>query len=598
MRRRRLIWQFFSGHLLVIILALITVTWYTTRTVRAVYFQEMTRDLEARANLVQRAVDASLPIKDPRASDALVRELAALAQTRITIILSSGAVVGDSAQKPADMDDHSDRPEVQAALQGEIGIADRFSHTLQENMLYLAMPLKENETVTGVLRLAVPSSTLDTPLRHMYLQLLLGSLAVGILALFVGWTVSRRITLPLEDIRRGAVRFAEGDFSQRLPLSDAEEIAGLADAMNTMAAQLDERMKTVIQQRNEREAMLASMVESLLAIDKAESIISINRAAGRLLGVEPARVEGKSLASVVRNSALQQFVRAALRSAVPIETEIVLHSAEELVLQAHGTRLQDAGGQEIGAVVVLHDVTRLRKLERVRRDFVANVSHELKTPITSIKGFVETLLSNPEIPGEDRQRFLGIIAKHADRLGSIIEDLLTLSRIEQDEGYAGSVLRPSAVEPVILAAVAICAPAAQARNITIETRLEPGLQANLLPALLEQGIVNLLDNAIKYSAQGDMVLVESSGTNQEVRIRVADQGQGIPPEHHQRIFERFYRVDKARSRPSGGTGLGLAIVKHIATAHGGTVEVQSHAGGGSVFTLRLQRTRLMETTGV
>lgn len=597
MSRKRLIWQFFSGYLLVVVIALLVVTWYTTRTIRSLYHAEITRGLEARAMLVQRMAGKSFASESQGRAATLAHELAQLSQARVTLILPSGEVVGDSDQDPAQMDDHADRPEVQEALAGRIGVSSRFSHTLQQDMRYVAVPMREGNQVRAVLRLAVPASSLDMPLRHMYLQILLASCAVGILAAFVGWTVSRRIVRPLEAIRQGAERFAEGDFSQRLPVSDADEIAGLADAMNTMAALLDDRMKTVIQQRNEQEAMLASMVESVLAIDRSESIISINRAAGRLLGVEPRQVEGRTLASVVRNSALQQFVRAALRSAVPIETEIVLHSRQELVLQAHGTRLQDAGGQDIGAVVVLHDVTRLRRLERVRRDFVANVSHELKTPITSIKGFVETLLADPGASAEDRERFLKITAKQAERLSAIIEDLLTLSRIEQDEEYAVNVLSPGAVEPVVQAAMSICAPAAEARRIVVGARFEPGLQANMVPALLEQGVVNLLDNAIKYSEAGSTVQVETIGTNDEVLIKVSDAGPGISPEHHRRIFERFYRVDKARTRRAGGTGLGLAIVKHIATAHGGAVEVQSHLGGGSVFILRLQRTHLPDTTG-
>jgi two-component system phosphate regulon sensor histidine kinase PhoR len=332
------------------------------------------------------------------------------------------------------------------------------------------------------------------------------------------------------------------------------------------------------------------MVEAVLAVDAEENLVRLNDAARRLFFREGGDPVGRSLPEATRNPDLLRFVRAALAADEPVSADLTLREEDERFLQGHATPLRDAAGGRIGALVVLHDVTQIRRLENVRRDFVANVSHELKTPVTSIQGFVETLRDGALDDSHTARRFLEIVARHADRLNAIIEDLLSLSRLESDAERHEIALAPGAIRPVLAAALLTCANKAAERNIAIELQCDEGLRANINAALLEQAIVNLLDNAVKYSKDGALVKLEGLEVEGEAVIRVADQGCGISKEHLPRIFERFYRVDKARSRDLGGTGLGLAIVKHIVNAHGGRVAVKSGVNQGSEFSVQLPAT--------
>ena len=431
--------------------------------------------------------------------------------------------------------------------------------------------------------------SIDVAIRNTQVKIALGGLIIALFAAVLSLIVSRRISRPIEEIKKGAECFARGDFECRLPVSNSEEIAGLSEAMKKMALQLDERINTIIRQRNEIEAVLSSMVEGVIAVDMEERVISMNHAAAHMFGCDPSKAQGRSVQEVIRNTVLQQFVTSALSSKEPVEKDIILSFDGDRFLSGHGTLLHDAQGKQIGALIVLNDVTRIRKLEKIRRDFVANVSHEIKTPITAIKGFVETLRDGAVKNLEDAERFLSIIEKHVDRLEAIIEDLLTLSRIEREAEREDVVLAEGRVKDVLETAIQICEVSAVTKKISIELSCGEDIVAKFDPPLLEQAFVNLLDNAIKYSDEGSLIQVEVTQTDHESIVRVRDQGCGIEKKHLPRLFERFYRVDKARSRQLGGTGLGLAIVKHIAQAHGGYVAVESLPGEGSMFSLHLPR---------
>jgi len=451
----------------------------------------------------------------------------------------------------------------------------------------------------GVFResfLAQPVVTL-TPQAHLSVQsIIFGGCVLICLAAALGLFTSRRISQPLQDMRRGAERFAAGDFSSRLTIPDTVELASLALTLNRMAAQLAEQIAVITQQRNEQEAILESMREGVLALDTQERVITVNRAAEALLGVVATQAKGRIIQEVVRNVTLQRLVAAAMHSTESATADIVLRGSEERFLQATATALRDAQGQDIGVLVVLNDVTQLRHLENIRRDFVSNVSHELKTPITSIKGFVETLRDGAFDDREHAERFLGIIARHAERLHAIIEDLLALSRLEQgDESY--DIPRSETfLTDVMQAAILDCAAKAEAQRVTVVPMCAAELRATVNAPLLEQAIVNLLENAITYSNPDSCVWVRARQDDDMLVIDVRDQGVGIPHDHLDRIFERFYRVDKARSRERGGTGLGLAIVKHIAQVHGGQVSVTSTVGQGSTFTLYIPRDAKLESS--
>jgi two-component system, OmpR family, phosphate regulon sensor histidine kinase PhoR len=302
-------------------------------------------------------------------------------------------------------------------------------------------------------------------------------------------------------------------------------------------------------------------------------------------------MEGRKVKEVVRNTEFNRFVQRTLQGEGPTEAEIVFLGEPDRFLQAHGATLREAGGMRVAALVVLNDITRLKVLETVRRDFVANVSHELRTPITSIKGFLETLRDGAVEDPETRRRFLDIAVKNADRLNMIIDDLLSLARVERDAEMGDIRLETTPLSGVFAAAARVCAENAAGKGIELLFNCEEGATAKINPQLIEQALVNLVDNAIKYGEPGSIVRVDADTTGDEVVLTVTDQGCGISREHLNRIFERFYRVDKARSRTEGGTGLGLSIVKHIAHAHRGSVRVRSSPGEGSAFSIHLPRER-------
>jgi two-component system phosphate regulon sensor histidine kinase PhoR len=346
-------------------------------------------------------------------------------------------------------------------------------------------------------------------------------------------------------------------------------------------------METIIKDRNQLLTVLGGMVEGVIAVDENELVTHMNQAAGTILQVNPDISIGKHIWEVTRVRAVIESLGSTINDAENMTCEVHITRPQELTLKLNASPLWDSRGTSIGAVMVLHDVTDIRRLENIRRDFVANVSHELKTPITTIKGFVETLRDGAIDDREHAHRFLDIIANNGDRLHAIIEDLLSLSRLEQAEQIARLVRQESILKQVIEGAVRGCGAKAESRQVTVTTACDPELRLSVNASLIEQAIVNLLDNAINYSKAGSTIHIDASRRADEVTVCVQDEGIGIPQEHLPRLFERFYRVDKARSRERGGTGLGLAIVKHIAQVHGGQVSVVSTLGEGSTFTLHL-----------
>jgi len=596
MRRRRLLWQLFPSYLVIVLVALLTVMLYAFGALRGFYIDRTAEDIEARAWLVEERFGDAL-LNDPESVDGMCKHYGRLGHTRITVVSPEGKVVGDSEEDISKMDNHADRPEIAGAIVGKIKPSVRHSHTLGMDMMYVAIPVERDERTIGTLRTSIPLESIDEALRLVRGRMAVGGLVVGLLAAVVSLLVSRRISRPLEQLRNGAERFAEGDFSRKLPVAASQEIASLAETMNRMAAELDQRIRTIVRQRNEREAVLSSMVEGVLAVDAEQRIINVNQAGGSLLEIDVQGAKGRSLQEIVRNPHLQNLAHRVLEERTSIEEDITAHDATQRILSVHGTVLQDSGAkdsprrEDVGVLLVLHDVTALRRVEDVRRDFVANVSHELRTPITSIKGFVETLREGAIGDTENAERFLQIVAEQTDRLNSIIGDLLALSRIEQDGDTGHIDLQPGTMEDVLAAAIATCRHAAEAKGVAVELNCDEELTATINGPLLEQATVNLIDNAVKYSDKGETVFVEAEQLDDEVVIRVRDNGCGIAPRHQARLFERFYRVDKARSRALGGTGLGLAIVKHIAQAHGGRATVDSKPGRGSTFSIHLPAVR-------
>ena len=586
MRPRRLFWRLFPSYLIVSLLAVAAVALYATHALYGFYLEQTTSYLTARANLAQRSVAEPVATGDFKHVDRLCKAISDITASRVTVVLPDGGVAGDSEGDADTMENHRDRPEVVQALLGGVGTDTRFSNTLQREMLYVAVPIDADGKIAGVIRVSLPLTFIQEAVAELNRKLMVAGLGVALIAIAVSLVIARRMSRPLEQMTVLAEEFAKGNLERRLALHETVEVAGLAAALNTMAGELDDRIRTVVRQHNELEAVLASMVEGVVAVSTTGSVLSMNRAAGALLRLQPDATADRPLREVVRNPELHDFIDRVLRTRDALEDEIVLYEGAEQCLQLHGTSLCDAKGQAIGAVLVINDITHLRRLERVRRDFVANVSHEIRTPVTSIKGYVETLLDGAMDDRDDLHRFLTTVLRQADRLNDIIEDLLTLARIEQDSTEAIPLER-ARLRPILEAAVLTCKANAATRNMAIELQCDSAIEARVNPALLEQAMVNLLDNAIKYSEAGDTIQIKANRSNGDLAIQVVDHGRGIDREHLPRLFERFYRIDKGRSRKLGGTGLGLAIVKHIMHAHAGRVDVESAPGKGSTFSLHL-----------
>ncbi len=591
MARKRFFWHLFPSFLLIILLSLAALGTYATISFRQFHIAQREEDLAARAYLVRDRM-AHLVVQDRLDSvETLCTELGNQTHMRLTVILPRGKVIGDTREDPGIMDNHSDRPEIITAMGGAQGVSVRHSSTLDKTMMYVAIPALENDSLVAVVRSSMPLSSILNALSST----VTGIMLAGIVGVFViggiSAVMSRRFSIPVEDLTRGAELFSRGDLKRKLVVPDFEELGRLADAMNAMAADLHERITTITQQRNEHEAILSCMVEGVVAVNADEHLISINHAAAHMLGLDHEGVRGRLIQEVIRNSEIQGFVRKALALShnQTIEEEIFLSSSgnPERFVQLHGTVLSGPTRETIGALIVFNDVTRLKRLESIRKDFVANVSHELRTPLTSIQGFVETLLQGAMNDPADCKRFLEIVANHVDRLNTIIEDLLILSRIEKEAEYEGLKMERTNVIPILKEAVEVCQGKASQKHISVELTCDPSLQAVVNPFLFEQAVINLIDNAIKYSDPGKPVNVLATRESGKIMVSVRDQGVGIAPSHHSRLFERFYRVDKARSRKVGGTGLGLAIVKHIMRTHRGNVTVNSLPGKGSTFTLHI-----------
>ena len=587
MQTRRIFWQIYPGHLLITVLSLAAVFVISSRAMARFYHHETAQNLGLQAVFIEEKVRSLFAESGTAELRRMVEILGSRTPARVTLIALDGTVIGDSEKEFSEMGNHRDRPEIQEALAGHTGESVRFSNTLRKNMMYVAIPVQLNGQVAGVVRVAMPLTAMDQVFSQVQHQIIFGGLVVLLLAAGLSLLVSRRISLPLERIKRGAERFAQGDFSYRLQSIGSVETGALAETMNEMAAQLEERLQTLSRERNQREAVLSSMVEGVLAVDTTGHIISMNKAAAQFFDVfQPETATGRSIEEVFRNVTLQRFVAEVLKGRETRECELTVSGGQTYSLQARGTNLLGLQGRRIGAVVVFNDVSRLRRLENLRRVFVANVSHELKTPITSIKGFVETLLDGAMNNPVDAERFLKIVARHADRLNAIIEDLLMLSRLEQD-GKAGMEMQDAGLGGILNSAIEVCSQRAAEKNIQIRVECPEELRAKVNPPLIEQALINLIGNAVKYSPDGKTVTVAARAENKGVLLTVADQGYGIEERHFERLFERFYRVDKGRSRQEGGTGLGLSIVKHIAQAHDGTVSVKSRYGEGSVFSIFL-----------
>ncbi len=584
MLRKRFFWKIYAGSLVLVLLAAAIVSILVTRRIERDSMHDIEQSLHDRAELLR---EISLQFFRRESDPAFQERVQAIGHqigTRLTVIREDGIVIADSEKDPAVMDNHGERGEILDAREGGIGRRVRYSDTLQTRMMYLALAVEDGGTLHGFVRTSLPLVVVEQRVRRVRVVVALGALIAAGAAAVIGFFVARRVTGPLAAMTRVAGAIADGDYTQTARVRTRDEMGQLAAALDRMSGQLRERMERITADRNEVVAILASMVEGVIAVDRDERIVHMNAAAGEILGTAPDASGGKHVWEVTRLLEVTETIAKALETAAGVTAEATL--AGDRVVEMQAAPLRDAEGRLSGAVVVLHDVTRLRRLETVRRDFVANVSHELKTPLTAIQGLVETLLDDEAMDEATRRRFLVKLKDQAGRLSALTADLLALSRLES--GDEALELKADDVRRPVDEAVREFGVPSEQKGVTLTATL-PDSPVVVLCQLeaMRQLVDNLLDNAVKYTPEGGRIEVRLTSEDREAVLEVADAGIGIEPRDQQRIFERFYRVDKARSRELGGTGLGLSIVKHITEAHGGSVTVESAPGLGSTFRVRL-----------
>ena len=582
--QRKLFWKLALTFLALLLSVLLAVDFLAERALRSSYEHDGFQQLSALAKLLRlRPLPlTNVPPQAPEEISALKSWVASAATSgaRVSVISAEGQVLADSQSDTSTMESHADRPEVRAALQSGEGRSSRESVSVKRPLLYYAVREQLSGGVPIVVRLALPAEDVKEQLGKFRTNLWLWSLLILVLAGTISLLVSRSFTDRIERLRAFSGRVAEGDFRPLPSDGTGDALEALGASLNQTASRLDRTIQTVKEERNLSSAILGSMVEGVAVVSGAERLVFANPGFAAILGLDVPPVSGSPLLEVVRQTELIEAVRRVLMGEPRVEAEIATGTLRQHYFAATVAAVRE--GETSGAVIVLHDITELRKLERIRRDFVANVSHEFRTPLTAIQGFAETLLSGAMDDSQNRGRFLGIILEHARRLARLTEDLLKLSQMDADR------LELELRRVGVAQLVESCYETAQRRAAEKELTLSLSLPESLPDVSgdarrLQEVLQNLLDNAIQYTLPGGKIILSADSRDDEVIFTVSDSGIGIPQSDQPRIFERFYRVDAARSREAGGTGLGLAIAKHLVEVHGGRIWVESELGSGSKF---------------
>lgn len=587
MKPKKLFSKLFPSYFLISLIGLSVLLLITKFAFRNFYYNEATTSLTQKANILKDNFTNAVIKKNLVELQENILVIAKNAENRITIIAPNGIVLADSSFTPEKMDNHSKREEIKIALTGKIGKSIRYSDTLKEKHLYVAIPLTYDSKIIGVLRNGVSVDKLQTSFLHLTKNVLFWSVFLLLILTYFIFIQAKRISSPLEEMKQKLEKFASGNFHEKLEINQAstKEISSLFNAVKGMSEKLQDQFQKINKQKNEQLAVFASMLEGVITIYPNMNIYHINKAALNLFNYQKeGPVKGTPLMDVVNSKRIFIMAKQLLVDKKSVDNEFEYESG--LILNVHGTILQSEETGMLGAVLVFNDITKVRELENHRKQFVANVSHELKTPLTAIQGYLETIREGDIEDKETLNKFLDITIKNSHRLKSIIEDLLALSSIEKDSEVGGFERINQSIFPVVENVISLCSDNAKKKGIEILLKgTNEKVMINL--PLMEQAIINLLDNAIKYGPENSKVVVSIKKSQVNLQIIVTDTGQGIEEKHHERLFERFYSVDKARSRALGGSGLGLSIVKHIAISHGGNVRVESTFGSGSSFILEL-----------
>ena len=583
------------SHIIVASLLLISLELYLSSAVKDNYIDNLEQSLIKQARLIADRIPSSLP---NNLDDFCIRYKQQIG-ARVTIIDGSGRVLGDSDEPSEKMENHSGRPEIKDAEISDVGSSIRYSRTIQKDLLYLAIAVNKDSD-KKFLRLSMPLHDVETAINRIRVRIIIASLSALFIAILIGLIQTRRITKSIEEVAAFSKDVAAGNFKTRLFLKEKGELGELGKNISNMAQELSTRLKQSEDEKRKIEAILRNMSDGLILTDTKGSILLSNSAALNLFGIA-SNIEGKTIMETLRNTELMEIIDNVVQSGDGASREITISRPRELYLMAAATPFYSSHpvGELSGVVLTFHDITRLKKLEEVRKDFVANVSHEIKTPITAIKGFAETLLEGAIDDKENALRFLETIKNHSERLNSLVSDLLTLSGIEL--GDIKIEKESINLDEVVDTVFETLKEKAHKKNLYLKKQISSELgELKADRDRLIQILLNLVDNGIKFTEKGGITIqvkseklkVKSEEKDSElltlnsqlrdfVEISVEDTGIGIPKKHLQRLGERFYRVDRARSRELGGTGLGLAIVKHLVKAHGWDMEIESTEGSGT-----------------
>ena len=579
----RFFWKLYAGYLALILISSLVIGIMVSQTLEREALGQVRESLTSQAIWLEKLVTLSIKSDTAPKLQEHIRAVGSRTGALITVIQANGVIVADSHQDLATTEIHNNRPEFLAARTQKYGFATDYRSVAGARVLHLAREIRNQNQLVGYIRISRSLASVDSQLASLQTAVGVGSLVSAILAGLLGFFLARHFMTPLRAMATVAEAISHGDYDKRLSTIKKDEIGELAQALNRVAESSRERTQIIRADRNKLSAILSGMAEGVVAVSHDERVVHLNEAAGKLLGTSPKRSVDRPIWQITRVREVSEILSETLRDDIDTQKSLkIAGEPSDQFIEIHASPLHDGQGHLVGAVAVLHDLTELQRLDMVRREFVANASHELKTPITAIRGLVETLIDDGALSALTRERFLGKIKDQAMRLSSIVVDLLALSRLESKGAEIQAALFD--LREIVQAAVKNFAPIGEGRGIVVEAEVQ-GMPVELVADedAIGQMVSNLLDNALKYTPHGGQVVARLSAQDDEAIIEIEDTGIGIEPKDKDRIFERFYRVDKARSKELGGTGLGLAIVKHIAFVHGGRVAVDSIPGSGSTF---------------
>lgn len=587
-------WRTYLGY---VVVALIGTTLFAASLIKKTEQQvqeSLDISLSVSAELLKIAISPALRNLNYQLIRETAESIAGLSKLRITIIDNNGLILADSHEDPFVMDNHFRRPEVQLAVINGIGRAQRYSFTLQEDFQYLAIPMYSQSRLLGFARVAKSSSSLAADTSQAQFLLLRNSAVATFFILLLAFYLAARQASKVAELTSVTEEISRGNFARRIPEGNNLGLKKMSEAINQMARSSAKSVTENTADSNRLSTIFTCMVEGVIDIGMDQNILHINEAAARMLSINEKSCIGKPLGQEIRNQEIINALEEAIKTHSVINTQIRLSKYKiQQIVELYVASLSDEDDNPIGAVLVLHDITELKNLERVRTDFVANASHELKTPITAIRGLTETILGDEEVDDETVKRFIGRVHLQSLRLSQLVGDLMAISRLES--GHNNENFRKINFTDLIRKAVQEVQSIADENGHKLVTELtEEELEVYGDQQNLSQLADNLINNAMKYTTESGTITVKLLKDEETAELQVSDTGIGISPKYQNRVFERFYRVDKARSQSLGGTGLGLSIVKNIAEKHSGSVSVESRLGSGSTFIFRIPLKKKVE----